>query len=214
MRNDFKKSLFAFMACVAFATQSKPIAFAEGARYRVELIDASSKMLHVRVITKNKEIRYAKIRLIAPEDPILTAELETLISPNSDVKFELVPSYVNRAYRDKTEFENVQIEIEDIAWGRTVLELEEESRLKAAIKEADEEIEKQIRAQPKAIQKLIRAHKIKMGMTGTQVVLSMGLPESRNRTVGPWGVKEQWVYGLGDYVYLTNNKVTSWQERR
>jgi hypothetical protein len=56
-----------------------------------------------------------------------------------------------------------------------------------------------------------------IGMTADQLILSAGLPNDQNNTVGSWGVHSQWVYGLGDYFYLegkTKNdlKVTSWQD--
>lgn len=62
----------------------------------------------------------------------------------------------------------------------------------------------------------IATRKIWIGMDDDQLMLSWGLPDDRNNTVSSWGVRSQWVYGLGEYVYLegkSNNelKVTSWQ---
>jgi hypothetical protein len=64
----------------------------------------------------------------------------------------------------------------------------------------------------------IAEQKIWIGMDEDQLILSYGLPNERNRTVGSWGIHSQWVYGnFGPYVYLEgkdNNdlKVTSWQD--
>lgn len=60
----------------------------------------------------------------------------------------------------------------------------------------------------------IRGGRIAMGMTAEQARLSFGEPTNINRSVGSWGVHEQWVYGgTGSrvYVYLENGVVTSWQ---
>lgn len=54
---------------------------------------------------------------------------------------------------------------------------------------------------------------VQRGMTSAQLIASWGRPEDINRTVGSWGVHEQWVYGEygGPYVYLEDGIVTSWQ---
>lgn len=63
----------------------------------------------------------------------------------------------------------------------------------------------------------IAEKKIWIGMIEKQLILSWGLPNDRNNTVGSWGVHTQWVYGdLGPYVYLEGKSendlvVTSWQ---
>jgi hypothetical protein len=40
---------------------------------------------------------------------------------------------------------------------------------------------------------------------------SWGDPEDINRTVGSWGVREQWVYSNENYLYFENGILTSWQ---
>ncbi|MBB1075333.1 hypothetical protein HUU62_13020 [Rhodoferax sp. 4810] len=54
---------------------------------------------------------------------------------------------------------------------------------------------------------------VKIGMTTKQVIekTSWGRPESVNRSVGNWGVDEQWVYGGGNYLYFRNGRLTSYQ---
>lgn len=54
---------------------------------------------------------------------------------------------------------------------------------------------------------------VQEGMTAEQLKASWGAPERNNRSVGSWGVHEQWVYP-SNYVYLANGKVTSWQSSR
>lgn len=53
---------------------------------------------------------------------------------------------------------------------------------------------------------------IQIGMTKEMVIDSWGQPDDINRTVGSWGTHEQWVYGVGQYLYFENGKLTSWQD--
>lgn len=65
---------------------------------------------------------------------------------------------------------------------------------------------------PEWVWEAIADRVIRIGMTSKQVQLSWGQPARRNRSVGSWGVHEQWVYGdFGPYVYLKNGVVASWQ---
>lgn len=50
-----------------------------------------------------------------------------------------------------------------------------------------------------------------MGMTEEMAEYSWGRPQTINRSVGSWGVSEQWVYGVGNYLYFGNGKLTNWQ---
>lgn len=59
---------------------------------------------------------------------------------------------------------------------------------------------------------LIKANRIRIGMTADMVRMSWGNPQDINRTVYSFGVYEQWVYGLGCYVYFENGVVTAIQD--
>jgi len=59
--------------------------------------------------------------------------------------------------------------------------------------------------------KYIFEGKICLGMTKKMVMDSMGEPDKVNRSVGSWGVHEQWIYNEM-YLYFENNKLTSWQD--
>jgi hypothetical protein len=60
--------------------------------------------------------------------------------------------------------------------------------------------------------------KIHIGMEAIAVVASWGRPNDINRSVGSWGIHEQWVYGgypsssKATYVYFEDARVTSWQD--
>lgn len=74
------------------------------------------------------------------------------------------------------------------------------------------------REQPKFIKKgVTKDYEIEIGMTDEQVRKSWGRPNQINRTVGEWGVHEQWIYGdvlkgNARYLYFENGVFTSYQE--
>lgn len=47
-------------------------------------------------------------------------------------------------------------------------------------------------------------------MTEEMATISLGMPNDVNRTVGSWGVHEQWVYD-NIYLYFENGKLSSYQ---
>lgn len=54
--------------------------------------------------------------------------------------------------------------------------------------------------------------KIWIGMTKEMLIDSRGYPSDINRSVGSYGVHEQWVYEDSVYIYLENGVLTSWQD--
>ncbi|OWQ44253.1 hypothetical protein CDL60_26225 [Roseateles noduli] len=51
------------------------------------------------------------------------------------------------------------------------------------------------------------------GMSECSMAASYGRPTKRNRSVGSWGVRVQYVYEqLGMYIYTRNGRVDSWQD--
>ena len=59
--------------------------------------------------------------------------------------------------------------------------------------------------------KAIKEKKVFIGMTKEQVLASWRKPEDINRSVGMWGVHEQWIYGE-TYLYFENDILTSFQD--
>lgn len=55
------------------------------------------------------------------------------------------------------------------------------------------------------------SNRVVVGMTAAQVRQAWGEPQSINRTQSARGTEEQWVYGLGYYVYVFNGVVTAVQ---
>jgi hypothetical protein len=50
-----------------------------------------------------------------------------------------------------------------------------------------------------------------IGMTTEMAEISLGSPRNKNKTVGIWGVNEQWVY-YRDYLYFENGRLKSYQK--
>lgn len=57
---------------------------------------------------------------------------------------------------------------------------------------------------------LIHQRRVRMGMTREQARAAWGRPRDINRTVGSYGVHEQWCYD-GSYLYFEDGILTSWQ---
>lgn len=57
---------------------------------------------------------------------------------------------------------------------------------------------------------------VKIGMTKKQVIeaSNWGEPISINETVTGSSAREQWVYGVGQYLYFTNGRVTAVQRTK
>ena len=61
------------------------------------------------------------------------------------------------------------------------------------------------------IAEVISKKQVRIGMTTDQVRAAWGRPERVNRTVGSYGVHEQWVYGY-TYLYFEDGVMTSFQD--
>lgn len=71
-----------------------------------------------------------------------------------------------------------------------------------------------IALQPKAIRTFIERGVVMPKMTEEQVILTLGKPTEINETFVAGRKSQQWVYGLGNYVYFERGVVTAWQQRR
>lgn len=60
---------------------------------------------------------------------------------------------------------------------------------------------------------LRNAGEVRLGMSSSDAKMcGWGEPKDVNRSVGSWGIHEQWVYGVGSYLYIKNGVVASWQD--
>ena len=81
---------------------------------------------------------------------------------------------------------------------------------------AMEALERLLEAQQRLSEARQRLPGVKIGMTKKQVLegTSWGEPASINETITSIGTREQWVYGVGQYLYFTNGRLTSVQRSK
>ena len=78
-------------------------------------------------------------------------------------------------------------------------------------KKAEERKKRLIEKYGEKTAEAIIKQKIFRGMSESALVESWGRPEEINSSVGSWGTHKQYVYGSGNYVYVENGVITSWQ---
>lgn len=85
----------------------------------------------------------------------------------------------------------------------------------AAIKaKLDTAVQAEAKAQQKALVKAKKSQGVTIGMSKQDVLDSAwGRPESVNTTHTARGTREQWVYGLGQYLYFQNDTLVGIQTR-
>jgi hypothetical protein len=124
-------------------------------------------------------------------------------SLRDDCLFELEPQEV-QARLDKFASEK-----------RAKFEAQAEERRKADERAAKWEAERQAEqeVERKKQEAMAKRPGARIGMTAKEVIekTNWGKPESINRTVTRYGVEEQWIYGLGTYLYFTNGRLTAIQ---
>ena len=64
---------------------------------------------------------------------------------------------------------------------------------------------------PKRVWAAIDKGTVFIGMTSAQAQESWGEPDDINRTISRAGVREQWVYGMGSYLYFEDGILTTIQ---
>lgn len=163
------------------------------------------------------------------------SEIITYISKNDTVKLtdyqfgywivnkDQYFGYLSELYLDETE--------ELIIFKKELLKINEEFRLRKEKEDAEKkrlENEKETAIQKQKEleyrqsilrqfgketgQKLLEGY-YWIGMTAKMAKISLGEPRSINRTVGSWGVHEQWVY-YSLYLYFEDGIVTSYQNSK
>jgi len=89
--------------------------------------------------------------------------------------------------------------------------IKEENKLKKANKQYADIETKNIKKYGKIIYAKLKKGMVWLGMTDDMMIIALGNPDDINRTVGSWGVHEQWVYN-GEYYYFENGKMVSYQD--
>jgi hypothetical protein len=89
--------------------------------------------------------------------------------------------------------------------------IKEENKLKKANKQFADIEAKNIKKYGKAIYAKLKKGTVWLGMTDDMMIIALGNPDDINRTVGSWGVHEQWVYNK-EYYYFENGKLVSYQD--
>jgi hypothetical protein len=84
---------------------------------------------------------------------------------------------------------------------------------RAQEREAQRQAAIRAHAWPEHIKTAAIERRVLIGMTAEQATLAWGKPNRVNRTVGRWGVHEQWIYG-STYLYFDNDRLTSFQDSR
>lgn len=89
--------------------------------------------------------------------------------------------------------------------------IKEENKLKKASKQYADLEAKNIKKYGKIIYAKLKKGTVWLGMTTDMMIIALGNPDDINRTVGSWGVHEQWVYNR-EYYYFENGKMVSYQD--
>jgi hypothetical protein len=121
--------------------------------------------------------------------------------------------YINDMYLNKSPELKVFKDAIYSRTGRMAIKLEHEKNERdkaAAEKRLREKMDRLIKKYGKENGELICNGRYWIGMTSDMAIESLGNPETINRSVGSWGVNEQWVY-YSLYLYFDNGILTSYQ---
>lgn len=104
---------------------------------------------------------------------------------------------------------NIIVEVLHIASGESIYILIIKQLNENLLNEIQREARIRAKYEDEIASKIIKK-KFWIGMTSEMAKESIGSPDDINRTVGSWGVHEQWVYG-NKYLYFENGILTSYQ---
>jgi len=204
---------------------------------KMTIIQNEQNRLANKAITDSPKIRWivtVRAGTVIHSEPRLSSKFEKIKIPieigiiDFDKEYYKIAWGDTVAYFDKYFFEETleMKEYEKLRFAEKVAEkkkeqmkIEEErqayeAKWKAiAAKKREERRKKLATKYGKAIADKIISKKIWLGMTDDMAIESRGYAWKTNRSVGSWGVKEQWVYGEISnrvYLYFENGKLTSW----
>lgn len=174
-----------------------------------KMISDSTLKATVRKGAKLKKTAYSLGELIT----ILTEDKEVVILDYKDGYFgvcaDSICGYMSTIWINKDDkiYEFIK-SIEDEE--RELKRLEREQKLKHHKTEYAELEKKYIKKYGQKTYNKLKEGYYWIGMNREMATISLGSPDDINRTVGSWGVHEQWVYD-NLYLYFENGKLTSYQ---
>jgi hypothetical protein len=122
---------------------------------------------------------------------------------------DLICGYMNEMWIEKNNKINEFIKVKEQE--QKELKILKEQKEHQKEKEEFARLEKNyIQKYGKSIYQKLNKRMYWIGMNKEMAKISLGHPNSINRTVGSWGVHEQWVY-VNVYLYFENGKLTSYQ---
>ena len=123
------------------------------------------------------------------------------------------------AEKKKNRIENLKVIAEDRAQEAKKRKEEKElerKKLEIAIAKTEKALRKKLNKEygKKITEKLMNGY-YWIGMTDAMALISLGKPSKNNRTVGTWGVKEQWIYRDNNlYLYFEDGILKTYQNSR
>ncbi|MBK7683660.1 MAG: hypothetical protein IPJ26_14855 [Bacteroidetes bacterium] len=129
------------------------------------------------------------------------------------VKIDTIFGYMHELWVEKDSAIINFVKLKNIERQRQVDLASEKERVKTK-GEADELEKVFILKYGKTTYERLRKGEYWLGMTDDMALISLGMPAKQNRTIGRWGVHEQWVYSVYDrlYLYFENGVLTSYQD--
>lgn len=178
-----------------------------------EILKAVKDSTLTAIVSKDAKLRKRPF----PMDDIIYAfkeDKEVLILDYQDEYFGVcvdeVCGYVNELWVKRNQKVNDLINIR-IKEKKELEKIKEENKLKKANKDYAAIEAKNVKKYGQALYSKLKKGMVWVGMTDDMLLIALGSPNEINRTVGRWGVHEQWVYER-EYYYFENGIMTSYQD--
>ncbi len=120
--------------------------------------------------------------------------------------------YINEMWLDKNDkiFDFMRLKEKEAVDRQRMIE---ERKTLENEKARQEQEQKYIKKYGQVLYNKLKVGNYWIGMNCEMAIISLGYPNDINRTVGTWGVHEQWVYSnKGIYLYFENGRITSYQD--
>src|SRR5262245_29539187 len=198
-REAMKKALYGAILSVAITILNVSSALAQVTTGYQELVGKTFWCTKAEVpgFDCDGEARYAPHKIVGYRVNLVEYEIET-----NGIKRTFLAGDVGKA----------------ILYGHLVpydpVKKQEEDAAKATAASAKRVASIKAKKWPSQIEQAVIEKKIRMGMTEEQVIAAWGKPAKINKTVGSWGLHEQWVYDTSNYLYFENGMLKSWQTTR